>query len=122
MLLVDDLLLAPIRGLLWVFEKIHDAAQEEIAGEADAVTTELRDLYMMLETGRITEAEFDDRERTLLDRLDAIQERGSDVEEEDFELDEEDEDEADEGDEDGKEGANDTEEDGEDNEGGGEDE
>ena len=116
MLLVDDLLLAPIRGLLWVFEKIHDAAQEEIAGEADAVTTELRDLYMMLETGRITEAEFDDRERTLLDRLDVIQERGSEVEE-DFEPDEE----PDEEDEDEEEGANDTEEDedGEDNEGGG---
>ena len=83
MLLVDDLLLAPIRGLLWVFEKIHDAAQEEIAGEADAVTAELRELYMMLETGRITEAEFGDRERTLLDRLEATQERGSEPDEED---------------------------------------
>lgn len=115
MLLVDDLLLAPIRWLLWVFEKIHDAAQEEMAGESDAITTELRELYMMLETGRITETEFGDRERTLLDRLDAIEERGSDVEEEDFESDEEDEDE--------EEGANDTEEDedGEDDEGGGED-
>ena len=83
MLLVDDLLLAPIRGLLWVFEKIHDAAQEEIAGEADAVTAELRELYMMLEAGRITEAEFGDRERTLLDRLEAIQERGPELDEED---------------------------------------
>jgi hypothetical protein len=92
-LLVDDLLLAPIRGLLWVFEKIHDAAQEEIAGEADAVTTELRDLYMMLETGRITEAEFGDMERTLLDRLEAIQERGSEPDEEDSESDEQDGDE-----------------------------
>ena len=77
MLLVDDLLLAPIHGLLWIFGKIHDAAQEEIAGEADAITEELRELYMMLETGRITEADFDARERTLLDRLEAIQARGS---------------------------------------------
>ena len=127
MLLVDDLLLAPIRGLVWVIQKIYDAAQEEIAGEADAITAELRELYMMLETGRITEVEFSDREGTLLDRLDAIQKRGSEVEEEDFELDEEDqseedEDVADEGDEDEKEGANDTEEDEKDNEGGGEDE
>jgi hypothetical protein len=105
-LLVDDLLLAPIRGFLWVFEKIHDAAQEEIAGEAEAVTAELRELYMMLETGKITEAEFGERERTLLDRLDAIHARGS----------EPDEDEGDEHEEDG------TEEDGEGNEGGGEDE
>jgi len=76
-LLVDDLLLAPLTGLLWVFRKIHDAAQEEMLGEADAITQELRDLYMMLETGRITEAEFDARERALLDRLEVIQARGS---------------------------------------------
>ena len=77
MLLVDDLLLAPLTGLLWVFRKIHDAAQEEMLGEADAITQELRDLYMMLETGRVTEAEFDARERALLDRLEVIQARGS---------------------------------------------
>ena len=72
MLLVDDLLLAPIHGLLWVFGKIHQAAQGEIAGEADAITAELSQLYMMLETGRLTEAEFEVQERRLLDRLDAI--------------------------------------------------
>jgi len=76
-LLVDDLLLAPITGLLWVFRKIHVAAQEEMLGEADAITQELQDLYMMLETGRITEAEFDARERVLLDRLEVVQARGS---------------------------------------------
>ncbi len=85
MLLVDDLLLAPIHGLLWVFGKIHDAAQEEIAGEADAITAELGQLYMMLETGKVTEAEFDARERTLLDRLEVIQARESEPEEEEEE-------------------------------------
>lgn len=93
MLLVDDLLLAPIRGLLWIFGKIHDAAQEEIAGEADAITEELRELYMMLETGRITEADFGARERTLLDRLEAVQDRESEPDEEEDdegEVDEED--------------------------------
>ncbi len=95
MLLVDDLLLAPIHGLLWIFGKIHDAAQEEIAGEADAITEELRELYMMLETGRITEAEFDARERTLLDRLEAIQDRESEPEEEEEgEVDEEEDEDA----------------------------
>ncbi len=82
MLLVDDLLLAPIHGLLWIFGKIHEAAQEEIAGEADAITEELRELYMMLETGRITEAEFDARERTPLARLEAVQDRESEPDEE----------------------------------------
>jgi hypothetical protein len=82
-LLVDDLLLAPITGFLWVFRKIHEAAQEEMLGEADAITQELRELYMMLETGKVTEAEFGDRERTLLDRLEAIQGRESEPEQED---------------------------------------
>jgi len=77
-LLVDDLLLAPLSGLLWVAEKIHDAAREEMAHEADAITEELRQLYLMLEAKQITEADFDARERELLDRLDAIRESRSD--------------------------------------------
>ena len=85
MLLIDDLLLAPFRGVLWVVEKIHEAAQEELAGEADAITEQLRQLYMMLETARITEAAFDAQERKLLDRLDAILERESNSEEEEQE-------------------------------------
>ena len=72
MFLVDDVVLAPIHGLLWIFRKIRDAAEEEVAGEADSITAELSELYMRLETGRITEAEFEARERVLLDRLEAI--------------------------------------------------
>ena len=77
MLLVDDLLLAPLSGLLWIAEKVHDAAREEIAHEADAITEELRQLYLMLDTKQIAEADFDARERELLDRLDAIRESRS---------------------------------------------
>jgi len=40
---------------------------------------------MMLETGRITEDEFDAREKKLLDRLDKIQEQGTRTEDEDNE-------------------------------------
>ena len=36
---------------------------------------------MMLETGRITEAEFNAREKEVLDRLDGIQERDQNSEE-----------------------------------------
>jgi len=88
MFLIDDILLAPARGLFWIFKEIRDAAEEEQANEAEAITTKLSELYMMLETGQMTEAEFDAAEKTLLDRLDAIKERkGS--EEEDNEDDEE---------------------------------
>lgn len=43
--------------------------------ETEEITAQLRELYMMLETGRLTEAEFDEQEGPLLDRLDAIHER-----------------------------------------------
>jgi hypothetical protein len=71
--LVDDILLAPFHGLLWIFEEIHRAAQEEMAGDAESITAELSTLYMRLETGKITEQEFAEQEKVLLDRLDKIQ-------------------------------------------------
>jgi hypothetical protein len=76
MFLVDDILLAPFKGLMWVFEEIRDAADQERGAEADAITLELQRLYTTLESGKITEAEFDLKEAELLDRLDQIQESG----------------------------------------------
>ncbi len=77
MLILDDLLLAPFRSLVWVFEKIHRAAEEANVDEAQSITHKLSELYMMLETGQITEAEFDTAEKQLLDRLDAINGTGT---------------------------------------------
>jgi len=73
MFLIDDILLSPAKGLLWVFREIHDAAQQELAGEGEAITASLSELYMRLETEQITEAEFDSQEKVLLDRLDRLQ-------------------------------------------------
>ena len=76
MLLVDDVLLFPVRSILWIFREIHHAAQEEIAGEADGITARLSELYMMLETGQMSEADFDAEEKKLLDRLEVIETHG----------------------------------------------
>jgi hypothetical protein len=78
MLLVDDILLFPVHSILWVFREISEIAQKELTGEATSITEQLRVLYMQLETGRITEAEFDAGEKVLLDRLDAIESRMKD--------------------------------------------
>ncbi len=75
MFLVDDILLFPVRSILWVFREIHNAAQAEIANEAEAIANRLSELYMELETGRMTEAEFDAEEKRLLDRLEAIEDQ-----------------------------------------------
>ena len=59
MLLIDDILFFPGKSILWIFREIYNAALEETANESDALTAKLSEIYMMLETGRITEAEFD---------------------------------------------------------------
>ena len=82
MLLVDDLLLSPFTGLLWVFKEIHKAVQQEQDGEAETVPRLLSELYMKLETGVITEEEFVAEEEQLLDRLDAINRRNQGGDEE----------------------------------------
>jgi hypothetical protein len=104
MLILDNLLLSP---LLWIFREINESVQKEQAGEAEAVTRSLSELYMKLDTGAITEQEFEAEEAQLLDRLDAIRERdeaqAEDSDEgagdEDEDSDEEDEDEEEEDDE-----------------------
>jgi len=89
-LLIDDVLLAPFRGIFWICREINNAVQEELAGESDSIRMELTSLYMMLETGRISEKEFETQEKILLDRLDNLEndepeldDTEEDVEEED---------------------------------------
>lgn len=72
MLIVDSLLLSPFRGLFWIFEEIYAAAQAETGQRREEITGQLSDLYMMLETGQISEAEFDAQEQELLDALDEL--------------------------------------------------
>jgi len=80
MFILDDLLLLPFRGVHWIAREIDDAAQQEKANEAQAITTELSELYKELESGGITEADFDAREKKLLDRLEEIEERTTRIE------------------------------------------
>lgn len=70
--LLDDILLAPLNGVIWIAEKIQEAAEKELLDE-EGVKRELTELYMRLETGRITEEEFARQEEELVERLEAIE-------------------------------------------------
>jgi hypothetical protein len=72
MFIIDDLFTAPVKGIFWVFKKIHQSVNEELENRQKRTRSELSELYMQLETGRITEEEFDAKEKQLLDRLDQI--------------------------------------------------
>jgi len=80
MFIIDDLLLSPVKGFLWIVRELHKNAEEQIAGESEDLTAKLSTLYMMLETGQIGQDEFDAQERDILDRLDAIEAAGGDAE------------------------------------------
>lgn len=81
MFLIDDLLLSPFKGLRFIANAVHDAAQDEIANRRTALRDELNDLYMQLEVGEITEEEFEAREDEVLDALDALEEAESTLDE-----------------------------------------
>jgi hypothetical protein len=104
MFLVDDILFSPVKGINWIFKKIHELAEEELSGEADRIRDNLTELYMQLETGEITEEEFEEQEAVLLDRLDALDEEdnfiGDADDDDDDDDDDEDEDEEEDEDED----------------------
>ena len=91
MFLADDVILYPFKSLLSIFKEIYKAAIEEIKAEGESIRLELSQLYLALEAGAVTEDAFDARESELLDRLDAIEERGLiDQDEEEAEEDDED--------------------------------
>ena len=74
MLLIDNILFSPVKGIHWIFKEVHKLAEEELSGESDRIRESLVELYMQLETDQITEEEFDRQESDLLDRLDTLDE------------------------------------------------
>lgn len=75
MFIIDDILLSPVKGLMMIFEEVHRAVESETHDTA-SVVDQLQELYMCLETGKISTEEFDVREKELLDRLDRAEGQG----------------------------------------------
>jgi len=72
MFLIDDILLAPIKGIVWVAEKVRDMALEELEDTPEKLQRELLDAQMALETEDITEAEYQKKEKDILERMEAL--------------------------------------------------
>jgi len=71
MLLIDDLLLLPVRGFIGVFKKIHEMAVQELSDE-DYIRERLMELQLKFELDEIGEEEYIEQEKELMTRLDAI--------------------------------------------------
>lgn len=66
--------LGPIKGVVWVAEKVAEQAEKELYDE-DAVRGQLMELELRYDLGEIGEEEYLEAEETLLERLRVIRER-----------------------------------------------
>lgn len=80
MFLLDDLLLSPLKGMKWIGEKLRDLADKELF-DPDKIREELASLQAKLDMGDVGEAEYQQREKDLLERLNEIQRREEEGEE-----------------------------------------
>jgi hypothetical protein len=74
MFIIDDLLWLPAKGLMAVFQKIHELAEAELNDESKLKEQLLR-FQTMLELNQISEEEYKAREDEIIVRLNEIRER-----------------------------------------------
>ena len=70
MFIIDDILLAPVKGVVWLGEKFNEVAEKELYDEG-SIKEELMELQLKFELDEINEEEYDKKEKELLVRLEA---------------------------------------------------
>ncbi len=73
MFLIDDILLAPVKGLAMVCRRVEEAARQELEGQGKRAMSALGELHQRLELGQIEEADFELEETRLLEQIEGIQ-------------------------------------------------
>jgi len=71
MFLLDDILLMPIKGIMWLSNKINDVVEKETSDEG-SIKEKLMTLQFRFELDEITEEEYKEQEKELLQWLDAV--------------------------------------------------
>lgn len=71
MFLLDDILLAPLKAVIWLGGKIHEVVEKEFSDE-DYIKEKLMELQLQFELENIAEEEYMRQEKEILARLDAI--------------------------------------------------
>ena len=66
--IIDDILLAPVNAVIWLGEKLKEAADAELYDQ-DKIKAELGTLQLQLEMGEISDSAYQKEEKILLERL-----------------------------------------------------
>jgi hypothetical protein len=78
MFLVDDILLAPLKGVIWLGKKINEVVEKELYDEG-RIKEKLMELQMQFELDEISQDEYNRMEKELLGRLDAARKTKEEV-------------------------------------------
>ncbi len=73
MFLIDDIILSPLRGIIWLSEKINDMARQETSDEG-LIKERLMELQLRFELDEIDEETYTRQEKELLEWLHTIYE------------------------------------------------
>ncbi len=68
MFILDDILLSPLKGLIWLADKVDEVAQKELY-DKDNLKAKLMELQLRFELDEIGEEEYTKQETELLERL-----------------------------------------------------
>lgn len=71
MLIIDDILLSPLKGLIFLGKKIDEIIEKEMSDEGK-IKERLMELQLKYEMDEISEEEYDRKEEELLDWLEQI--------------------------------------------------
>jgi ribosome recycling factor len=71
MFYLDDLVMSPFKGFLFIAKEVAKAVEQEKENQRASNMTMLSALHAQLEAGEISEDEFDEREAELLDLLES---------------------------------------------------
>lgn len=74
MLIIDDLLMLPVKGFMAVCKKVYDLAEAELNDESK-LKEELLRYQTMFELDQINEAEYQEMEDEIMSRINEIRER-----------------------------------------------
>lgn len=73
MFFVDDVLMSPFKGFMFLAREVANAVDKEKENQKLNLMTDLTALHKMLESGEISDDDFDDREAEILDLLERFE-------------------------------------------------
>jgi hypothetical protein len=71
MFLIDDIILSPVKLVVWLGKKIDDIVEKEFSDEG-LIKEKLMQLQLRFEIDEISEENYNRQEKELLERLEAI--------------------------------------------------